>query len=247
MKTLRVLSVDFDFFQNVDKDTLINGYPDGIDLPTGLSIIVWGGKYHSRYKYCNSIKSVEISPMFYEMFDILEKQDTDTPVLISQSHVNIYDFIHTHMEGYDAVSIINVDLHHDLFNDNPELDCGNWLMHISKDFSETTIHWITREVSLECYGIKSDDDLCVEFNLDKIQDAYFDIIFFCRSDAWVPPHLDEYFDEIIQFCSNKFLNVLANKSVLEPRDISAIVEAEERLFEQWEVTKNANNNSVAKQ
>ena len=31
---LRVLSIDFDYFQVVDKDTVQSCYPDGIDLDT---------------------------------------------------------------------------------------------------------------------------------------------------------------------------------------------------------------------
>lgn len=36
----RVLSIDFDFFPKVNK-TQLSEYPDGIDLPTELSEIVW--------------------------------------------------------------------------------------------------------------------------------------------------------------------------------------------------------------
>lgn len=33
-QTLNVLSIDFDYFQNVSKDVLMNCYPAGLDLST---------------------------------------------------------------------------------------------------------------------------------------------------------------------------------------------------------------------
>lgn len=42
---LRVLSIDFDYFQVVDKDTVQSCYPDGIDLDTSLSTVVWASHY----------------------------------------------------------------------------------------------------------------------------------------------------------------------------------------------------------
>lgn len=44
-RSLKVLSIDFDYFQNVNADTIRSCYPDGIDLPTELSTIVWSGYY----------------------------------------------------------------------------------------------------------------------------------------------------------------------------------------------------------
>ena len=36
-QTLNVLSIDFDYFQNVSKDVLMNCYPAGLDLSTELN------------------------------------------------------------------------------------------------------------------------------------------------------------------------------------------------------------------
>lgn len=248
-RKLRVLSIDFDFFQNVDKDTMRYCYPDGVDLPTHLSTIVWGSKYSIGYKCVDKIKAVTIDvPLFSAMLNILDKQESDTPMLIAQSHVSIYDFIHKYAKMFNGVSIVNIDMHHDLFNDNPELDCGNWLMHIANDFENRTFNWITREVAVDCYGIKPEDNLKTEFDLSKIQDAEFDIIFLCRSDNWLPPHLDEWFDKMLKFCTNKFTNVVGEKCILKPRDLSGIIEAEDEIFRKMmyrtEAETNANNHTV---
>lgn len=37
MRPINILSIDFDYFQNVDSKTLLMHYPDGIDLPEELS------------------------------------------------------------------------------------------------------------------------------------------------------------------------------------------------------------------
>lgn len=231
-KKLRVLSIDFDFFQNVDKRTLLD-YPEGVDLSPEISTIVWGSKYVFPYDSRDRIKAVTVDQeKLNQLIDILDKQDENIPVLIAQSHVSIYDFIHENMRGKNSLSIVNIDLHHDIFNDNIELDCGNWINHIKKDFPDTTISWITREVSLDCYGIGYFDKIPFELNFDKITDAEFDIVFICRSDAWLPPHLDWHFDNLVKFCSVKFCNALAQNSILKIRDVSGIISEEEKLFEE---------------
>lgn len=58
-RRLKVLSVDFDYFQNVTVDTICNCYPDGIDLPTELSTIVWSG-YYANDRTRDKLSSVTI-------------------------------------------------------------------------------------------------------------------------------------------------------------------------------------------
>lgn len=250
MRRLKVLSIDFDFFQDVDAHTMKYYYPDGVDLPTNLSTIVWGSKYSKRYQYSEKISSVKINlELFAQMLTILDNQDMDTPMLITQSHVSIYDFIHEHMEEYNGVYVVNVDMHHDIFNDNPEVDCGNWLYHIAHEIPNTKIKWITREVSLECYDIKPEDNLKAEFNFNKIKNTEFDIIFLCRSDAWLPPHLDEWFEKMVNHCVSNFYNVRAQKCILNPRDVSDIMELEDKLYEEMlkMEASNVNDNPITKQ
>ena len=58
-RNLKVLSIDFDYFQNVDADTIRSCYPDGIDLSTELSTIVWSG-YYANDRTRNKLSSVTI-------------------------------------------------------------------------------------------------------------------------------------------------------------------------------------------
>ena len=46
--TLKVLSIDFDFFQEVDVETLFY-YPDGHDFSTDFSKFIWAGHYANSH------------------------------------------------------------------------------------------------------------------------------------------------------------------------------------------------------
>lgn len=49
MRPINILSIDFDYFQNVDSKTLLMHYPDGIDLPEELSRFIWASHYANPY------------------------------------------------------------------------------------------------------------------------------------------------------------------------------------------------------
>ena len=190
-KILKVLSIDFDYFQKVSFDTLKTCYPDGIDLPTKLSTIVWSS-YYANPNTKKLLQSVSINKnQLDQLYALLSKQKSETPVCIANSHVHIYDFIHEYVNKLDAktTSVVNIDMHHDLFNDNPEIDCGNWLMHIAKDFPDGKISWISNPISNKVYGLDNEFDNIIYHNIDKIKDNKYDIIFLCRSDNWLPPQI----------------------------------------------------------
>ena len=117
-RSLKVLSIDFDYFQNVDADTIRSCYPDGIDLPTELSTIVWSG-YYANDRTRNKLSSVTI---LNDELNLLRKLLTSkdnfrvsTPVLIANSHVHIYDFIHEYMDEYDATNVTYSDIEYQSF------------------------------------------------------------------------------------------------------------------------------------
>lgn len=224
----KVLSIDFDFFQNVTKEQL-NIYPDGVDVSSSLSTIVWGRYYVEGQKSCDMIKSVTLNRTLYcQMLSIISQQNMYIPTMITNSHRYIYDFI-CENKGDKPISVFNVDLHHDIFNDNPEIDCGNWVKHLKDNYPDTAIHWIARPVSMECYGIDA-KEMHIEMDFEKIKNIEFDAIFLCRSDPWTPPHLDEYFQRMVDLFKATFLGIRVEKSVLQPRDISSVVEAETKML-----------------
>ena len=98
-------------------------------MPTNLSEIVWGSKY-AMYED----KLAEVSLLFDEydaLLTLLYKQNRNCPVMIANSHSHIYGFIHSYLRG--KIQITNIDMHHDIINDNAELDCGNWISNLIQD------------------------------------------------------------------------------------------------------------------
>lgn len=200
----RVLSIDFDFFPDVSKKALIY-YPDGLDLPTDISEIVWSTRYTSNG--C-PIADITINQGLYnQMLDILSRQSFNIPVMIANSHAKAYDFI---IEYYNdkPIELCNVDFHHDLINGNEEMDCGNWISHLIHDYPVQDFKWIARKTAIDCYNIKKQEqtELHIEFDFQSIIEKNFDMVFLCRSDCWLPPHLDSYFDNMVKQCCKHFNN-----------------------------------------
>lgn len=214
---MTVLSIDFDYFQIVTKEQL-DRYPTGIDRTTDESELAWSEIYQeNRDLYDVKPNKIELS----KLADILCAQNEAVPVMIVNSHRNIYDFIHKNVAIDEKLCVVNIDTHHDFFNDNSELDCGNWLRFITEEYKAGFI-WISNSISAEIYGFDRNDnhsDKLLPVTLDCIKDKKFDLIFLCRSDTWTPPHLDEYFFDLCQLISSHFKNINIEPEINKPRTI----------------------------
>lgn len=217
-KTLRILSIDFDLFQIVDADTVITRYPDGRDLPTGLSSLVWQSHYISNEE---EIKNVGINTnMIDELKQLILKSTTHIlpDAMICNSHKHIYNFIHSKLDesNYEQLAIDHLDMHHDLFNENTELDCGNWLSFLKNEM-ETNITWVANPISKEVYGLDKPGFEGIRTDLSDIKKHTWDIIFLCRSDNWLPPHLDPYFTDLAEFVIDNTSSCKYERDILKPR------------------------------
>lgn len=215
----RVLSIDFDFFPKVNK-TQLSEYPKGIDLPTELSEIGWSTRNER-------MENIQIHKTFYkEIIRILKRQKKEIPVLFSNSHLNTYYFILKHYNN-KKIELVNIDLHHDIVNDNKKTDCGNWIGHLC-DFSEEhqgiNVLWIARKLSKKIYGISDEEaeNFNMQFDFSPIRNIQFDAVSVARSDNWVPPHLDPYFDNLLKICENHFTDITAEACIMQPRKILTI-------------------------
>lgn len=216
MKTFKVLSVDFDFFQSPTLEEIRN-YPDGIDLPTELTEITWA--IHKK-----ETENVKLAKTFYkQLLQILKKQSPDIPVLLANSHIHTYNFIAENSNNR-PIELYNIDLHHDIINENPKLDCGNWVKHLLDNFKVSKFAWITRKLSVKIYGIEPEryNAMHIQFDFNEIKNMQFDAISIARSDNWTPPHLDIYFDNILSLCKSRFNNAVTEKCVMKPRTIQDI-------------------------
>lgn len=227
MKTLKILSIDMDFFQDVSADTVAQYYPDGYDAEPGLSTVIWSHRYaHPEFEKVKDSITCPKDKFNLLVDGVLSSQKAAVPVQIAQSHKHAYSFIasllatHSNLLNIDPndihLELVNIDMHHDMFvsdstfaaNDNDILiHCGNWVNHIFKMHSNTEYTWIHHPASLELmdiekeiYGNPNSPQINMICNdLMSIVDTQFDGIFLCRSDTWFPPHLDEYFDKLIGF------------------------------------------------
>lgn len=242
MINIKVLSIDFDYFQNVDKDTVRHCYPDGIDLPTNVSTVVWSTHYANKHTE-EKLKNVSIMKDELKLlYSLFEKQDSNIPVLITNSHINIYEFIKEQMaiNKQDKVFVSNIDMHHDFSNENKNIDCGNWLGYMSREIGDKfAFQWIANPVAKSIYGFDDKDDVELYKNLNKyiktsiadLKVDKYDAIFLCRSDNWFAPHLDDYFLETVCEMRYIFNNIVTEKDCYLPRDYISLVNQQRQFFE----------------
>ena len=166
------------------------------------------------------------------LLELLSKQNRNCPVMIANSHSHIYGFIQSYLRG--TAQITNIDMHHDIINDNAELDCGNWISKLIKDKviaksspkEYNSIRWIANPISLDTYGLSEDLDpqmqktlanLCQCKSIADIIDEKFDIIYLARSDNWSPPHLDTYFCDLVKKIKERFFDIVVERGIDKPR------------------------------
>ena len=133
------------------------------------------------------------------------------------------DLIHDCMEKndhYKDIRCINIDLHHDFVNDSEEVDCGNWISHLYKDYGDHfKFNWVVNPISREMFDLNEEIfDKTLLKSLADIKIKDFDVVFLCRSDNFFAPHLDPYFDEIVRLIESRFHDIRIEKSVNEVRD-----------------------------
>ena len=227
MKALKVLSIDFDYFQKADKGVLTECYPDGVDLGTAVSNMVWSSHYANPHLE-KRIRSVKADTQgLSDAITIICNQRNDIPVMVVNSHKHIYQFILDNLNGYDGVDLTNVDMHPDYKNNNPALDCGNWISHLEKAVPKLKLTWIANRVSKEVFGLSG---LPVDYDFSKIKNKKFDLVFVCRSDNWFPPHLDDAWVDFLSVIKSQFNSMMVNNEILKPRDIWDYVEETKKVI-----------------
>lgn len=224
---MKILSIDWDYFQDVKTETLRECYPEGIDNPTVITETIWRGKYAL---YGDRLSKVDLlQAEFQSLLHLLSEQRNTCPVMIANSHRHIYDFVHSHLS--DKVQITNIDMHHDIINDNETLDCGNWIRELLKDgvvarstldSNYSSVLWIANPTSLDMYGLSRDYDaslqkmlrcLCRKKSISELFGEQYDLIYLARSDTWSPPHLDLYFCQLAEYIKSRFVNLSIEKGL----------------------------------
>lgn len=200
-----ILSVDFDYFQNPSLSAF-KKYPVGIDLPLDMSNAFWRETLREHSKVIAAV------PFDHEglslLLRVLDSLPSTIPVQISSSHVEAYSFVHSVAEQSRSnhVNLVNVDMHHDIINDNQILDCGNWIGKLLEERAVNTFNWIAKPLSKEMYGLTDKEfaQMRGHIGLEMCAKLCFDAVFICRSNPWVPPAFDEYFATVVKHCKKHF-------------------------------------------
>lgn len=229
-RPLNILSLDFDYFLKFENDdaSILAEFPDGTEAFMPYNDVVWA--IHLAHKEIedkiNTVKCNEDELANVSVF--LNGCKSDIPVMIANSHVHIHDFILQHAKPGQELRILNLDFHHDAYHTEQELNCGNWVLKLKDRIDNPVVYqWVTSD-----NGWNASEGTIPSF----VQGAYRfktfkdylswnkeykpDLIFLCRSDVWVPPHLDGYFDILMRFMASHFRYVTGEQRITKPRDLS---------------------------
>lgn len=231
-KTLKVLSIDFTFFQNVNVETIRTCYPDGHKLTTNMSRFVWS----SYYANPASSEQLESVTARNDILDSLKQKlsvcaDKNIPILVSTDHADIYDFVKDIMSEKQLIKldITNIDMYHDIVNANYELDCGNWLKFLSDEY-DVTATWIAHPISKELLGLSDPAYKNLPTDFSKLDTTDVDAVFLCRNDSLLPPLLDSDFDKLLRFMCSIFTNIRGERAVKSPRMMSELIDNQKRFY-----------------
>lgn len=189
---MKILSIDWDYFINASKSDRIMYFPDGgnENLCEGIQNVIWGCRYLNK-----NLKTFGVSELeFIEKVLLENSKNSDIiKVCVRESHKDIYPFITSKRKSLKDVEIYNIDFHHDAYDFNEGVDCGNWALRCSELGAK--VFWLGRDDSDTGYG----EGVLSRVSEDAIMKQEFTHIFLCRSSMWSPPHLDKYFIELINF------------------------------------------------
>jgi hypothetical protein len=187
------ISVDFDFFVR-EKSEWEFGHSES-NLIYNFS--AWQARYlHLELeKECDISKHADFDPL--NLMIELENKNLifapDFPLGIADSHL----FAHDWFKKFEVDQIIHLDAHSDCYPLDPKkhvLDCGNWLTDFSTKTTWVFPQWKNPEddhAPARVIEIKS----WKEFEMKE--SGVVVCAFLCRSAAWVPPHLDIKFGELV--------------------------------------------------
>lgn len=250
MESLKVLSIDWDFFIAATNEERGYMFPDGGNegLAPYVQNVVWASHYGNP-SYDLKKVGVDREALKKIRFVLSNQRQVKAhncvaAMMVTDSHKYAYDFItDSLLSPQQPIEVYNVDFHHDIYDipgsidvssiDLPhdtydvkpgkdEVDCGNWLRILSRDY-HVSPHWIAREDS-DAEG--ETQEALPRATLDDLMNIQFDIVFICRSGMWSPPHLDIEFIRLVNAYVHKW-KAKCEKGILQTRynaEFKAMVE-----------------------
>jgi hypothetical protein len=229
-KSLKILSIDWDYFIDATLEQRVALFPDGNDrLGNEINKIVWQTRYGSEGEELSSIRLDEES--FNSTMDYLYRVRNNhlspyVNTVITNSHKYLYYFVTEHSTSDRPIKMFHIDYHTDSYGYKEEVDCGNWVDHLDKYLDDrarkfSTIKWLGRYDSEENINSpklikRTDIDGYIERTVDKFFHGNIpDLIFICKSNQWSPPHLDDHFDKMSELAKKighvRYTNFIENR------------------------------------
>lgn len=211
------VSIDFDYFirEKIIWDWGHNERPDVMGL---FSNAIWIARYSSP----NIDVFKETEPKTYadfEPLDILKKLrekglkfTSRTKMAIADSHEKAYEFFVNGNKKKPEI-MLHIDAHHDMYSQNDEVHCGNWMYHFTKQFPKTKVYYVYPKWALEegLFDKQLKPLIWTTFDKLPVFKKTVDKLFVCRSSVWTPPHHDQTFEMMVQ--------LLAMFSGIQPQNV----------------------------
>lgn len=208
------LSIDFDFF--VREEPLWDWGHGEDSKEISYEQTVWSIRYSSSLLHIPRATAPERYADFQPRLLPLMTALAEKGVYMVYGKTGEFGYADSHKEAYPFFlrdkgrtvaerqppdMLINIDAHHDCYNVNDELDCGNWLAKLMG-------RWVqpTRYIQLFPKWKEVEHPLAhLPLTLQQFKDWPGTLddphrirhIFICRSGARVPPHLDPMFTKFL--------------------------------------------------
>lgn len=206
------LSLDFDFFIR-EKMIWDWGHGEGEAMGEIFRHVIWEHRYGSRL---NVFEETDIGT--YADFDPctvlgqLASRNLRTgnarsrkTVGVADSHLRAHDFFNdVWARDRPPAMLLQLDAHHDSWQSTKKMHCGNWLsalmeQHPGVRYRQAYPKWKDpRDDGPPNVpaGVDFDMQHWSEFKSEPMRLRH---IFFCLSSAWVPPHHDAKFIEVVEW------------------------------------------------
>ena len=199
MKTIKILSVDFDYFMDTDLDTRNDLFPNGFDE---MPLEELNKKWNDAYVKYPQLKDIGLTSDYDQIKDILSRVKGD--FFVSPTHKDIKQLL-DNIPLDVQIEIVNVDFHHDMYcyySKDTNYNCSTWLRRLIEERPYTRAFWCRREDS-DTRVLWGEVEIPHTIGLDVIKYDTFDMCFICESPEWSLPHLHSKYEELIEVLRNK--------------------------------------------
>lgn len=198
MKTINILSIDFDYFVDTSLDVRNNIFHNGYDEATEEEL---KNMWNSVYVNHPQVQDIGVTYDYPIIKDLIKSIKGD--FLISPTHKDIKQLLDK-IPLDVQINIVNVDFHHDMYcyYKGDDYNCSTWLRRLVEDRPNTNAVWCRREDS-DTRVLWGEVDIPHHIGLDVILHSKFDMCFICESPEWTPPHLHSHYEELVEILKNK--------------------------------------------